>query len=317
MRRRCGSLPDALDDDTVLLVLDRLCASEVLRLVAASASLAERLVGAGAIERLAVAQLGPAAAAAAASAAEFSCSRCRSDDEEGAGAHRSGPLAALRALASATPAAEALRHAASLVVADGGPSRGGAVAEGSTESDGAHAAALGYGEAAPEARAFLDNLFCSEVRRKRRHGPGVAVLAAADAALTSLLVTGEGGSRLVTALTQVVREAERDLDIMVDEGHAEVFYQAYEVVARRRSAVEFLRRRLGDMSTLSGAIAVATQALDSAVGELDETIVGYTKEGYDLACPRLASRVASGLVPYAHWWVFLGRPHTEGWAVLR
>lgn len=85
MRRRCGSLPDALDDDTVLLVLDRLCASEVLRLVAASASLAERLVGAGAIERLAVAQLGPAAAAAAASAAEFSCSRCRSDDEEGLG----------------------------------------------------------------------------------------------------------------------------------------------------------------------------------------------------------------------------------------
>lgn len=123
-------------------------------------------------------------------------------------------------------------------------------------------------------------------------------------------VSGRGAfSAAVSQATRakVVREAERDLDIMVDEGHAEVFYQAYEVVARRRSAVEFLRRRLGDMSTLSGAIAVATQALDSAVGELDETIVGYTKEGYDLACPRLASRVASGLVPYAHWWVHFVR----------
>jgi len=171
-----------------------------------------------------------------------------------------------------------------------------------------------------EAGAFLDNYFRSQVSRKSR-GPGTSTLAAVDAALMTLLLVGDGGVRLVLALAAAVREAERELDALVDRGCADVgFHRAYEVVARRRSAVEFLRLRFeaAGVASIGGAIASARQALDSAVGELDDTIAGYTKEGYDLACPRLAATsVAQGTVPYAHWWIFLGRPYSEGWAVLR
>jgi len=307
---------EMLDDDILLLALGLLSAGDVLGFGAASASLAGRLAGTGdcdgrggggAAERLAVAELGRAAAVAAVAAV----GNCTNGGER----PTSGPWAALRALASSAPAGEALRHAVLLT-------RSAKVC--SSRSTAGLSPLVGSGSLAPvaDARIFFDMLFKAEVRRKTR-GPGTATLAAADAALTTLLVASDGGCGVMLVSAEVMQEAERDLDNLVDEGRAEGFHAAYEVVARRRSAVEFLRRRLE--STVAGgwkpwdtsASTKAKHVLDLAIAELDETIVSYTREGYDLACPRLANVIAQCSVPYTHWWIFLGRPYSEGWAVLR
>ncbi|CAK0790821.1 unnamed protein product, partial [Prorocentrum cordatum] len=113
------------------------------------------------------------------------------------------------------------------------------------------------------------------------------------------------------------------------EGSATNIHRVYEGVARRRSAAEFLRGRLGRGAAArapwgagayrAGGAEKGTPAqleLDSAVSQLDDTIVGYAREGYELACPKLSCGLQAGVLPHAHWWVFIGRGHAQGWAVL-
>lgn len=310
---------EVLDDEVLLLSLGLLDAGDVLNLAASSASLATRLAGAGetgrggAVERLAAAQLGlgPVRVAVAAAVTSWLGGDATTSDEDGLRFRKSpgGPYAALRVLASCSPVAEALRRALLLRQTLG---------EVNSISE---ANRTGFGPASDAAKTFLDAFFKSEVRQRRR-GPGVTTLAAADAALTALLVADDGGCGVMVASAEVVCETMRELDSFVEEGRPNAIHAAYEVVARRRSAVEFLRRRLegahdlacvGDVTTTK-----AKNALDVAVDELDETILGYTREGYDLACQRLANDVARCSVPYAHWWIFLGKfPYSQGWVVLR
>lgn len=302
----------ATDDDVLSLALGLLLPTDILCLAATSTSVASRLAGGGVggmAERVASAHLGRAATVAARTAAlSFSSSEgsteAMTSDEEYTQQGDGCVFAALRALVSLSPASETLRHAM-------------AVTAPRTDSP---------SEGLEHAHAFLDKLFQSEVRGKdgkigsKRRRPGTTTLVAADAALTSLLTAGGGGSSVMLAAAKAVRDTERELDNLVDEGHAERIHNAYEDAARRRSAVEFLRQRLGSeaveehVSDSCDATSRAKDALDVAVGELDETILGYTREGYDFSCPRLLNSTPYGAVPYAHWWIFLGRAYSEGWA---
>jgi len=305
------------DDSVLLLVFAYLNADCVLNLALASLSAAQRLAGAGAgvgeamvaqhrmveqagatsqsvAQHFATGLLGREAAAAAAAAA----ARAR----HAAGCAASGSLEVLRMLVSRTPAAWALNLAVAIAQAGQDP--------------------LSWGTPAADAGLFLDMLFSFEMKRlrsarnnKKKVAPAPAQ--AAEAALATLMSTGNGGCNLLRMAAAAVRKMETDLDELVSDGRIGI-PGSYEAVARRRSAAEFLRRCIDAAvdAPPGGAAAGARKELDSAVRDLDETIAGYVKEGYELSCPRVTGGFARSAVPYTHWWVHLGRAYSEGWAVL-
>lgn len=309
---------ESVDVDVLLIALGLLDAEDVLKLAVASGTIHGRLACAGeagggcAAERLAAAKLGqgPAREAAAAALTSRSGGEATTSDEDGSLIRRylprsgDGPWAALRALASSAPVAKTLRHGIILMQS---LHIGGIPARFSPET-------------LNVVPAFLDALFKSDIQQQKRRRRGFAALAAANAALTALLVASDGGSSVMVAAAHVVRECERELDRLVEEGHAESFHVGYEAIARRRSAVEFLRSRVGfsNENICADEVANARSDLDFAIGELDETIRSYVREGYELACPKLASTITQCCaVPYAHWWIFTGKPYSHGWAVIR
>jgi hypothetical protein len=169
---------------------------------------------------------------------------------------------------------------------------------------------------AKDTQAFHEALFGAETR----HPPSVAsdrqgsVLAlAADAALTAMLLHDkDAASAMLRASAQALRDSEDNLDQQIQEGRIS-FPGWFERVARQRSAVEFLRRKLDGAGfvaaeTVSVGFSDARRELDEALDALDDTIDGYMREGYDLSCPRLVGGVCGAYckVPYSHWWVFFG-----------
>merc|ERR1711920_509791 len=130
------------------------------------------------------------------------------------------------------------------------------------------------------------------------------VVAAANAALMVLLVSVECGSSVLLASAKAMRQSEQELDALVDTGKVQGLQKGYETVAQRRSAAEFLRDHL--TGNVCKVAASAMQEFDMSVGELDETISGYRREGYDLSCPKLNCGFVLCVVPYKHWWIFAG-----------
>jgi len=312
--RAWNSFADSAADDVLLRSLGYLHGAQVVALAAASASSAARLTAegefqGGAAQRLAIAKLGPVASAAAITA--------------------TGPLTTLRVLVRVAPAAEALRLA--LVLARPVTLSTERFKRPSTGATMPTVAAGGSGQRpAPDAAVggfFVDALFCSEVQQRLLHMSHSAcsvsrIAAAANAALTALLSASEAGScRIIAAVAAAVRIAEHDLDALVDGGVVKGFHRGYEVVARRRSGAEFLRSQLVAANIMregeDGEARLVKDELDAAAAALDETIRSYIREGYDLGCPTLAGGVACcSAVPYEHWWVFLGRPYSQGYATL-
>ncbi|CAK9041719.1 unnamed protein product [Durusdinium trenchii] len=168
------------------------------------------------------------------------------------------------------------------------------------------------------ARMFLDAMFRWELRQRRPGRQESQAWQAVEILLTALLdVTTDVGCKLVHITAEAVRQAERDLDALI-EAQAEAllsYGQGYEATARQRSAAEFIRHRaLGGVQTSGGGDAkksdFAMNDLDAAIESLDQTIRGYDQEGYTLVCPRLVGfRCMRRMdLPYEHWWVRLDGP---------
>ncbi|CAJ1358349.1 unnamed protein product [Effrenium voratum] len=169
------------------------------------------------------------------------------------------------------------------------------------------------------ARMFLDAMFSWELQRRERPRREEA-WKAADELLTALFdARTDGGRKLLQITTQAIRQAESDLDALI-EAQAETLLsycgQGYEATARQRSAAEFIRRRTHAFTRMAAVGSDDTmQALESAVNSLDDTIRGYDQEGYTLVCPQLVGWrcLRRRSLPYEHWWVrldgpFMGRP---------
>lgn len=343
------------DDDVLLLAFGYLRAAQVLTLTTSSASVVARLAGeaigapgnGGArqedgerptvAQRFAAAQLGNSAAAAAGHGARPQSSAAPACPTT-ATAATVRPLAALRALASTVPAAEAFRLATVLAAAEQQPPLGAGAPSGAppTASTGAaetatpvnnadgrdsigSGAGSGGGSAVAEGTAcrFLDALLRSELLRLQKRGDCGVPAAIADAALTSLIRSSESAASIITlAAAKAMRQLERELDESVDDGRVAT-NGAYEAIAPLRSAAEFLRNRLdvAPAPAASSQVAAARRELDFALASFDETIAGYTKEGYVLSCPSLVRGFRKCVLPYRHWWIFLERGHALGWAV--
>jgi hypothetical protein len=296
--RTWSAFIEAVDDEVLFIALGHLHAVQVLNLVATSASGASRLTskfgGCDCVaHRFAAKTLGAhAAAAAALAAAAATPDVCKPYSP-----YSGDPLAGLRVIASATPAAEAVQLALALASSTKDVKEG---ADGPSIVDGCH---------------FLEQLFRMETRaaaaaltrRKSSFAKcsyqTVSTVAAADAALTVLLLDGNFLSNIMLACARAVRQSEKELDILIEGRPVEGLHKSYEVVAERRSAAEFLRDRLETTSVS----ASAKRELDLALGDLDDTITGYSKEGYEFICPKLTGGVSQINVPYAHWWIFAGR----------
>jgi hypothetical protein len=258
---------EVVDDEVLLFALGYLHAAQhVLNLVAASASTAARLTSKvegyySVAHRFASARLGAPAAAAAALAAAAAAPEATT-----AYSHYAGdPLAGLRLIASATPAGEAVRLALALARGPQNVKEGSA---GLTIVDGCH---------------FLEKLFHMETGNSKRGYCSASTVAAANAALSVLLLDGSFGSNIMLASARAVREWEQELDMLVDSGHVKGFHKGYElVVAERRSAAEFLRDRLTKVSV---SPCSAKREFDLALGDLDDTITGYREEGFRWAVP--------------------------------
>lgn len=283
---RCLLL-DVVDDDVLFLLLRFLPESTIMRICAGAASVCSRLDGfrgdacvearQSITQRLARNAVGNVIADAAAAVG----SRSADDlDEENANpmVFISGHLKLLCVLASAQHSAKAFRLALEL----------------------ANLPPQTTARAAP----FLDALFHSEFQRLLLHRmPGgiCGVVSTADAAINALFRNEELAASIIIDCSHAVKQAECDLDRLVDEGHGASFSD----VARRRSAVEFLQCRLSSTnlysSSESSVFTVARARLTEAVRELDSTIEGYVEEGYGLHC----SLAFSAPPPRSHWWLFL------------
>eukprot|EP00927_Polykrikos_kofoidii_P062778 TRINITY_DN57582_c0_g1_i1.p1 TRINITY_DN57582_c0_g1~~TRINITY_DN57582_c0_g1_i1.p1 ORF type:complete len:374 (-),score=70.25 TRINITY_DN57582_c0_g1_i1:54-1175(-) len=230
------------------------------------------------------------------------------------------PLAALRALAGSAPVAEAFRLASALAAGTWQPSQQ-PQGTGAASSGGAPSCSEDAVGRVVACRRFLEALHRSELLRRQRSVPEQAAPAAiADAALTSLLRSSHGAASTITsAAAEVVRASECDLDTMVDDERFAT-NGAYEAIAVMRSAAEFLRQRLdvAAPSTARSASAAASRLeFDRALASLDETIVGYTKEGYVLACRAIVGGFRKSVYHHSHWWIFLDGSQAHGWAAFR
>ncbi|CAK8992133.1 unnamed protein product [Durusdinium trenchii] len=99
-------------------------------------------------------------------------------------------------------------------------------------------------------------------------------------------------STVASAVSKAIKAVEKDFDSAIAEERS--IQHAYVHVARVRSAVEFLQKRLQKSPR---------KDFDSVVESLDLTIKGYVEEGFDLGCPQLTNR-GKWTVPYSHWWVY-------------
>jgi len=279
---------DAADDGIVLVILRCLGTEALVRLASTSAFLSLRLNDGGpsSLHCYASELLGDSSAAAAAAEA-LTCG---------------GALDVLRALAAAGTGRQSCEVLGlALVLA-------------SQEDEGT----------ADLARLFLDAVFRWELRRLRYPASQCKAEQAADLLLTALLdVTSAVGCKLLNITAQAIRQAEGDLDALV-EMQTNALLSRYEAIARQRSAAEFIRcRATASRSQFSRSSSfcddqpavAAMDLLEAATSSLDETIRGYDKEGYTLVCPKLVgSRVLRRMeLPYQHWWVrldgpFMGRP---------
>eukprot|EP00929_Paragymnodinium_shiwhaense_P081525 TRINITY_DN4268_c0_g1_i3.p1 TRINITY_DN4268_c0_g1~~TRINITY_DN4268_c0_g1_i3.p1 ORF type:complete len:361 (-),score=72.99 TRINITY_DN4268_c0_g1_i3:286-1332(-) len=313
------------DDDVLSLAIGYLSAASVLSLAAASWSAAARLVGEpgaslsggvqtaeqmdeeadcvslvppSVVHRFTAAQLvgGAQAARAAVAAASITSKQQSSKKHAAAAALGFDQLAGLRALVSASATADALRLAMVLTQAD----ETYASLRPRSQSEGA-------GETTAE--LFLEAFFRSEVQLERNRASEIDCTvseAAASAAFVALLSASEDAANILArGAADAIRRAERNLDDMVDEGRLASHPHSYEPIARKRSAVEFLRGRFkSESAPLSAECA---EDLNSSVVALDETIKDYMTEGYMFSCPKLdGSRFGKPLVPYTHWWARRG-----------
>lgn len=167
--------------------------------------------------------------------------------------------------------------------------------------------------------AFLDALFSWELTARRSWKGNDRlfrlVSRATEAAFATLLQ--QSFDSIVAGSAAAVRATEQELDRMVDEGCTLEFQRGYELIARTRSAVEFLRCHLSSREPVAKLGDEPERAeLDHALEALDGTILGYIKEGYDFACPLLRGGVASSALPYGHWWFFQSRAASNGWVCL-
>ncbi|CAE8636138.1 unnamed protein product [Polarella glacialis] len=258
----------AADDNVLFMVFGPLAAEELLQLAATSPRGLARLAvpevqGCGSLaQRWAVGLIGQAAADAAMSAASAYMEESQAKERERLDSKSlvgdrirnstSGNLAFIRTLAGRE--GELLSLAAGLALTPRLP--GDAAAD---------AAAIAAG-------LFLEVLFDWELRRSSRSKsrsfprPWPAADAAAEAALCSLLLPS--GS-LAAASAEAVMGAERFLDDAVEcvasstDGGGR-FADAYEQVARKRSAAEFLRCRLRTRSGSENSIGSAATSSSSA-----------------------------------------------------
>lgn len=293
MKLGWNGLLDVVHDDLLMGILEYLAASNVLHLLAASASTGARLAeGAKAedtalkcstvVQRLVEKRLGQNTAFAAANAIDG-----QTDDNLENASNEKGYVFALRALASADPMAKALRMA--LQLAD------------------LRCSAM--------IRNFLESIFLAEVQRNmcdpknccswsaRRSNEGGAklnnIVAAADAALTAILTSDQFGQFILFESAKVLREEDMALEGIYEACNPLVLYAK---AARQRSGSEFLRNRIQSKgSNCSSTISEAIGGFDSAAKVLDETIQGFVDEGFNLSCGLLQRGV-----PYSHWWIFLG-----------
>lgn len=293
-----GTLVDAADDDVLLSVFGHLRMPDVLSFASASATVAVRLDGAVAgpgscakgggeifgrqtlLYQLLIARLGEEVAGAAVMAASTGTTKGTGNDstpDAPTAAHVAGNhITLLRALVSSHPVAKALALALELA---------------------GHAPGLGK---MVDAGQFLDAFFRAEAwlryqrdqSNKSSHTRVVGINAAADAAMTAL-VTCAHGDLLVRAAANALREAEHAMEDLYECCFTP---SRWEGVARRRSAVEFLRGRLPGSDDPSSK--AARTELEEATRELDDTIRGCAEEGFDLSCPRHMAGA-----PFTHWWL--------------
>lgn len=170
---------------------------------------------------------------------------------------------------------------------------------------------------------FMDALFRWEVQRRRSSPELHRSSAEADAVLTALLALDtRAGQKLLEVASRAIAVAEDELDTLVEtQSEALLSYSGsgYEAIARKRSAAEFMKRRVLSTTCDIGfrnqddAVRMALQSLERSIVSLDETIAGYDKEGYTLVCPQLVgNRCMQRLpIPYEHWWVRLDGPSME------
>lgn len=159
------------------------------------------------------------------------------------------------------------------------------------------------GEGAGDARPLLEALCAAELRRRRSGSSATGALAAR---ILSALLTGDAGDRVAQVAGDAVREAERELDVLVESGN---FNTAYESVARRRSGAELLCSFL-----VHGPMRPGTAELDAAMTSLDETIVSHVQEGCVFVCPGLQGTYFNpgAALPRSHWWTTLGLAAAQG-----
>eukprot|EP00933_Yihiella_yeosuensis_P021422 TRINITY_DN16946_c0_g1_i1.p1 TRINITY_DN16946_c0_g1~~TRINITY_DN16946_c0_g1_i1.p1 ORF type:complete len:324 (+),score=42.10 TRINITY_DN16946_c0_g1_i1:194-1165(+) len=315
-----GSL-SLVDDNVLLLVLDHLDAQTLLDLNATSSQNLARLSTSEAsgfsslVQRWANGRLGPAATrdavkagtaffmGEAAQAEVTSLSPSASVRHRGVDPTALGNIALLRAL-SGDMQSQVLELAAALAF------KGKKAPQFCTQAS------------AGDAKPFLEALFRWEVSRvaetKRcvRDDKAIAPLASevvGDAALACLV---KPEYSILEAAAKAVINTECLLDELVEQGTLGPVggRMPYEQVARYRSAAEFLRGRLDRKKCPSDKNRTA---LDTALAELDGTIMSYIREGYELACPIISGGFSSSAaVPYKHWWVFAGRAASQGWVSL-
>mmetsp|Transcript_16771 Transcript_16771/g.27689 ORF Transcript_16771/g.27689 Transcript_16771/m.27689 type:complete len:328 (-) Transcript_16771:25-1008(-) len=308
------SFADVAGDEVLLLIFGYLDAGSVLSFVQSAASVTARLATdcdaerGSVVHRLALSYFGCNEIATAAEMVYEATA-----DALGGGGRSAAwsSVALLHVFASEAAAVEVLRRAVSLTTA--------------TELK---------GRAYRDARPLLDALFWSECQCQwRRQRCSMPVTNAAEVAFKALLRKDSDAAIIAASAAEAILAAERHVDGLIDNGLCMSHSGGYELVARRRSAVEFLRKRLdegGGVSHVAAKIAAAGSApsavrdvqmlvearrdLELATASLDCTVADYTREGYELLCPQLLGPQWS--VPHSHWWVFRSPAHSQGWAVL-
>lgn len=299
---------DAVDGGVLLSVLEYLRPHRVLKFLETSASIVQRVDGQhrSIIRCLAIAHLGRtevdaiALAADAARHAEESGVLSGGETSEGIAGKASiraasGYVSALRLVASRTLMAVAFRQALKIAT---------------TPPD--------HDDLGLDAAPFLDALFQAEVRHrlvdksfdnrslqeKRSKRPRNSLDdITASAAISVVAGSGDTGSRrLLNSSARAISKAEQDLEDLCEGSRTHPFL--YESVARKRSAVEFLRHRLPAVD-LNSETDIAH--LDAATQRLDRTVRGCVEEGFEFEI-----KFPPAGVPYAHWWLWLdasGRWH--------